>query len=101
MINNQGWAVGYFAGSQSFDVAQDPFVAVVPAATKLLVPGGFSDGRATCINGKTNTPSTYRIGGWKRSEGGVVHAMLWKKVGSDWQIETINDPDHVLDDRIT
>ncbi|MBL8064833.1 MAG: hypothetical protein JNM34_03130, partial [Chthonomonadaceae bacterium] len=43
----------------------------------------------------------YRIGGWKRSDGGVVHAMLWKKVGSDWQIETINDPDHVLDDRIT
>lgn len=103
MINAAGTFVGYYGTSLSLDVNQRPFVteATSSNSTALIVPMGFVDGRATCINGKTNTPESSRIGGWKRADGGVRHAMLWKKVGSNWVEETIVDTDNVLANRET
>lgn|GEM_PF-3809558 len=102
MINVAGSFVGYFGTSLSLDVAQRPFVKEpANAVTPLVLALGFVDGRATCINGKTNTPESVRIGGWKRADGGVRHAVLWKKVGSNWVEETIVDTDNVLANRET
>lgn len=101
MVNSSGWAVGYFGTSLSLGAVQEPFVNITGTntTTVLLLPSGYDDGRATCINGKTNTPEDYRIGGWKRNSGGSMKPILWMKDGSDWDIETVYDPDGVLTGR--
>ena len=101
MVNSTGMTIGYFGTAQTLDAAQDPFVKESGNPEKLLVGNGFDDGRAICINGKTNTPGIYRVGGWKRVDGGFVHAMLWKKLNGSWIEESIYDPDGVLASRAT
>ncbi len=101
MVNRVGWVVGYFAAAQSLAGNQDAFVKDGPLALALPEPMGFSETRALCINGKSGTPTVYRIGGWKRSPGGHTRAMLWKRDAGFWVEEAFNDPDNVLSSRVT